>query len=93
MEGTTMTVKSDTPAAPAAQPDLPAQPTWVDRKSGADLVSRLLFPTTPRAIETWPVTWRLLNGKASCETAELLAVAQAKIAAAPLTRTARRQAA
>ncbi len=89
----TMTLIPDTPTAPAAQLDLPALPVWVDRKTGADLVSRLLFPTTPRALETWPVTWRLLNGKASCETTELLAVAQAKIASAPLTRTARRQAA
>jgi hypothetical protein len=87
------TLISDNPTAPAAQPDLPTLPKWVDRRTGADLVSRLLFPTTPRALETWPVTWRLLNGKASCETAELLAVAQAKIAAAPLTRTARRHAA
>jgi hypothetical protein len=88
-----MTLTYDTPTAPAAQPDLSTLPAWVDRRTGADLVSRLLFPTTPRALETWPVTWRLLNGKASCETAELLAVAQAKIAAAPLTRTARRHAA
>jgi hypothetical protein len=87
------TLNSDTPTTPAAQPDLSTMPAWVGRRTGADLVSRLLFQTTPRGLETWPVTWRLLNGKASCETVELLAAAQAKIAAAPLTRTARRQAA
>ena len=82
---------SDIPAAPAAQPDLSTLPARVDRKTAADLVSRRFFPSTPRSVETWPLEWWLLNGKAHCATAELFAVAQAKLDAAPLTRTARRQ--
>ena len=68
-------------------------PVRVDRKTGAELVTRYYFPATSRAVETWPLDWRLVNGRAVCETADLFAVAQAKLDAAPLTRTARRQAA
>ena len=87
------TLISDTPAAPATQPDLSTLPVRVDRKTGAELVTRYFFPATTRAVEIWPLDWRLVNGKAVCETVELFAVAQAKLDAAPLTRTARRQAA
>jgi hypothetical protein len=88
-----MTLTYDTPTAPAAQPDLSTLPVRVDRKTGAELVTRFFFPSTSRAVETWPLDWRLVNGKAVCETVNLFAVAQAKLDAAPLTRTARRQAA
>ena len=83
----------DTPTAPAKHPDLSTLPVRVNRKVASDLVSRFFFSCTTRAVEIWPLEWRLVNGKAHCETAELFAVAQAKLDAAPLTRTARRQAA
>ncbi len=88
-----MTLISDTPTAPATQPDLSTLPVRVDRKTAADLVSRFFFSCTPRAVEIWAVEWRLVNGKAHCTTAELFKMAQAKLNAAPLTRTARRRAA
>jgi hypothetical protein len=88
-----MTLISDTPAAPAAQPDMSTLPVRVDRKTAANLVTRFFFSCTTRGVETWALDWRLVNGKAHCETAELFTVAQAKLDAAPLTRTARRQAA
>jgi hypothetical protein len=87
------TLNSDTPTAPAAQPDMTTLPVRVDRKTGAELVTRYFFPATTRAVEIWPLDWRLVNGRAVCETVDLFAVAQAKLDAAPLTRTARRQAA
>jgi hypothetical protein len=87
------TLTYDTPTAPAAQPDLSTLPVRVDRKTAAELVTRHYFPSTTRAVEIWPLDWRLVNGKAVCETVDLFAVAQAKLDAAPLTRTARRQAA
>jgi hypothetical protein len=62
-------------------------PPRVDRKTGADLVTRHFFPISPRTLEAWPLTWRLVNGKAVCETAELFEVAQAKLDAAPICRT------
>jgi hypothetical protein len=42
-------------------------------------------------LEVWPITWRLVNGKAVCETAELFAVAQAKLEAAPFIPSVRRR--
>jgi hypothetical protein len=87
------TLNSDTPTAPAAQPDMATLPVRVDRKTAAELVTRYFFPSTTRGVEIWPLDWRLVNGKAVCETVDLFAVAQAKLDAAPLTRTARRQAA
>jgi hypothetical protein len=65
-------------------------PCRVDRKTGADLVTRFLFPVSHRTLEAWPLTWRRVNGKAVCETAELLAVAQAKLDAAAPIRGGRR---
>jgi hypothetical protein len=87
-----MTVAPATPAAPAAQPDLSTLPVRVDRKTAAEVVSRYYFPTTSRAVETWPLDWLLVNGKATCLTAELFAAAQAKLDAAQPSRR-RRQAA
>jgi hypothetical protein len=64
-------------------------PTRVDRKTGAELVTRHFFPISPRTLETWPLPWRHLNGKAVCETTDLFALAQAKLDAAPSTRSTR----
>jgi hypothetical protein len=74
-------------------PDLSTLPARVDRKAGAELVTRHYFPVSPRTLEIWPLDWRHVNGRAVCETAELFAVALAKLDAAPLVRTSRRQAA
>ena len=69
----------------------PATPLRYQR--GAELVTRYFFPISPRTLEAWPLDWLQVNAKATCATAELFAVAQAKLDAAPLTRTARRHAA
>jgi hypothetical protein len=63
----------------AQQPDLTQLPVRVDRAIGAALVSRFFFPTTARSIETWPVEWIIVNGKAVTGTEELFQIAQAKL--------------
>ena len=67
-------------------------PVRVNRNAGADLVTRFFFPVSPRTLEAWPLTWRRVNGYAVCETAELFAVAQAKLDAAPPIRGGKRTA-
>ena len=77
------------------KPDVPAfseVPRRVDRKAGAELLTRYFFPVSARSLEIWPLTWRHVNGKAVCETAELFAVAQAKLDAAPPIRGGKRAA-
>ena len=66
--------------------DLSTQPPLVDRKTGAELISRYGFPVSPRTLEAWPLDWYHVNGKALCQLAQLFAVAQAKLDAAPRTR-------
>jgi len=73
---------------PAPEPDLETVPRRVARATGAALVTRYFFPTSPRALEEWPLDWLIVAGKATCETAALFAVAQAKLDAAPLRRAA-----
>jgi hypothetical protein len=68
-------------------------PVRVDRRKGAELVTLHYFPVSPRTLEAWPLGWRLVNGKATCLTTELFAVAQAKLDAAPVIRASRQQAA
>ena len=66
-------------------------PARVDRKVGAELVTRYFFPVSHRSIEAWPLAWRHVNGKALAETAELFAFAQSKLDAASPIRGGRRQ--
>ena len=72
--------------------DLTGLPVRVNRHTGAELVTRFLFPVSPRSLEVWPLTWRRVNGYAVCETAELFAVAQTKLDAAPPIRGGKRAA-
>ncbi|MCB4825569.1 hypothetical protein [Roseicella aerolata] len=70
--------------------DLAALPVRVDRRAGAELVTKHFFPVSHRSLEVWPLTWRHINGKALCETEELVAVARAKLKAATPIRGGRR---
>ncbi len=80
------------PAPDGGGRDLAELPARVDRRTGAALISKRYFPVSPRSLESWPVTWRRVNGKAIGETAELFAVAQSKLDAAPPIRGGRRTA-
>ena len=65
------------------KPNLADLPVRVDRETGAKLLSKYFFALSPRTLERWPLTWRRLNGKAHCETAELFAIADTILAKAP----------
>lgn len=78
-------------AVNAAFPDLSTLPRNVDRRAGAELLTRFFFPVSPRSLEVWPLTWRHVNGKAVVATAELFSVAEAKLSAAPPVRGGKRQ--
>ena len=76
-----------------AAPDdvnLAGLPKRVDRRTAAELVTRLYFPVSHRTVEAWPLVVRRVNGWALYETAELLAFAKAKFDAAPAIRGGRR---
>ena len=57
--------------------DLPAR---LDRRMAAKVITHHFFPVSHRTLETWPVRWRLVNGKALADTEEILAFAAAKLA-------------
>lgn len=57
--------------------DLPAR---LDRRMAAKIITRHFFPVSHRTLETWPIHWRLVNGKALAETEEILAFAAQKLA-------------
>lgn len=65
--------------------DLPAR---VPRDIAAALVTRYFFRVSKRSLERWPVSVRLLNGRAHVETAELFDVAQRIFDQAPRIRVA-----
>jgi hypothetical protein len=65
-------------------PDLTRFPRRVDADGGAELVTRHYFPATAGVIQSWPLVWRSVDGRAVCETADLFSLAEAKVAAAPL---------
>jgi hypothetical protein len=56
-------------------PEISTLPRHVDRRLGAELVTRYFFPVSHRSLERWPLTWRVVNSKAIAETSELFAVA------------------
>ena len=59
-------------------------PPRIPRKVASPFLLAVLgFPVSPRTLESWPVPTRLVNGKATFDTAELLAYARSKLDAAP----------
>lgn len=72
-------------SAPAVAGMPPVVPVRVPREEAARLVSLLFFQVSPRTLERWPLTWRLLNNRAHVDTAELFAYAGSLVAeAAPV---------
>jgi len=64
-------------------PERPEYPVRVNRRVGAELVTRLFFPVSPRTLERWPLPVRHVNGQAVIETDQLFAHARSLLAAAP----------
>jgi hypothetical protein len=71
------------------RPDMASLPRRVNRPMAAYLVTQFYFPISRRTLEVWPLAWRIVNGKAVCETAELFDIAEAKLNAAPPIRGGR----
>lgn len=71
--------------------DPASPPPRVDRKDGAELLTRRGFKVSPRTLESWPLTVRRINGRATYDTAELLAYAETKAAEAPPIRGGRKR--
>jgi hypothetical protein len=65
-------------------------PPNVDRRTGAGLVTRHIFPVSHRSLEAWPLPTRHVNGKALIPTVVLFEVAYAKLTAAPVIMGGRR---
>jgi hypothetical protein len=74
---------------PAEKPNLETVPRMVDRPTGAKLVTLYYFPVTNRTLETWPLHWIIVGGKAICETVALFEVARGKLDAARPARPPR----
>ncbi|HEY1410720.1 MAG TPA: hypothetical protein VGF36_01200 [Rhodopila sp.] len=66
------------------------QPPNVDRKTGAALLTRHMYPVSHRSLEAWKLPTRRVNGRALIPTATLFEVAYAKFAAAPVVMGGRR---
>ncbi len=59
-------------------------PVNVDRRSGADLLTRHVLPVSYRSLEAWPLPWQYANGKAVCPLIAMFAVAWSMLSAAPV---------
>jgi hypothetical protein len=82
-------------AEPARLPEhlldvLASTPANVDRRTGAGLVTRHLFPVSHRSLETWPLPTRHVNGRAVIPAARLFEVAFEKLNAAPVVMGGRK---
>jgi hypothetical protein len=71
----------------AQQTNLPKR---IDRRRGAALITELFFPISHRTLESWPLIWVQVNGRATIGTVELLAEAEARLANAARIRGGRR---
>jgi hypothetical protein len=67
-------------------------PPNVDRRTGAALVTKHMFPVSHRSLEAWPLPTRHVNGRAVVPTDTLFEVAYAKFTAAPVVMGGRRTA-
>jgi hypothetical protein len=67
--------------------DLPAN---VDRRRGAELLTKHLFPVSHRSLEAWELPTRHVNGRAVVSTAKLFEMAFDKLNAAPVVMGGRR---
>jgi hypothetical protein len=65
-------------------------PPNVDRRIGAALITKHMFPVSHRSLEAWPLPTRHVNGRAVVPTDVLFEVAYARFAAAPVVMGGRR---
>jgi hypothetical protein len=72
------------------EPDPSILPRYGDRQLLAKIHCHYFGPQSPRTLETWPLDWRMVNGRAVAEVRAFLAEAQRRVDAAPVTRGNRR---
>jgi hypothetical protein len=72
------------------RPNLADLPVRADRRTAAALLTRFYFPASARTLEAWPLPWQIVNGKAVVLVTDLFALAEEKLAAAPVVRGGRR---
>jgi len=58
-------------------------PKRVDRLTAAHLITQFYFPISHRTLERWPIGWRIVNGRAIADVAELFAEAECRLHASP----------
>jgi hypothetical protein len=61
-----------------------------DRPAGAASVSHHIMPVSHRSLESWPLPWQHVHGKAITPTIALFALAYSKLKAAPVVMGGRR---
>jgi hypothetical protein len=65
---------------------LPSLPHNADRRTLASMITRLIYPLSPRSMETWPLDWRRVNKHSVAPTEQALTRAWRIYCAAPVTR-------
>jgi hypothetical protein len=60
-------------------------PAKIDRWEGAEVVTRHVFQTTKRTVESWPLPWEYPNGRAIAPPASYLKYALLKARRAPIS--------
>ena len=73
------------------EPDPAQLPRYADRKQLAAIHTKYFGPQSHRTIETWPLDWRRVNGRAVAEVRQFLAEAQRRFDEAPVIKGGRRQ--
>jgi hypothetical protein len=71
------------------EPDLERLPRYAARLQLAEIHQHYYGPISFRTLETWPLVWRRVNGRAVAEVRAFLAEAQRRFDAAPVIRGGR----
>jgi hypothetical protein len=74
------------PLALPPEPDPEKLPRFADRPTLARIHTHYFGPQSHRTLETWPLTWRRVNGRAVSEVRAFLVEAQRRFDAAPVIR-------
>lgn len=61
-------------------------PRYVDRQRAAELVTHFYFRVSPRSLERWPLIGKVLNGRLTFPTADVLRIARERMDAAPAVK-------
>ena len=73
------------------EPDQDKLPKHVDKRQLAQIHNQYYGPISHRSLETWPLEWRLVNGRGVTETGAALAEARRRFNAGRVIRGRQRQ--